>query len=292
MQAVPAVETDAVAIGDPGTATLSYHVAELSQDYQSTKTVVVQNFGNVPLTFDIGTAHDAGSPHSVVTAPSVTVPAHGTVKVPVQLVVPAATAGDSSAFRDVAGLVTFTPESGANHGVSLSVPYYLVARATSSIKTTLQTQEAPQDRLGAGHHDQHQRRRDRQRPTGTSGGCRRPRTPRRTRSTSVPSGAKADGTNISFAVSTYGRWTSAAANEFDIGVDVNGDGVDDYVVFAADQGRRAVRERERRDGRRSPTAWSPGAGYILSLHRCTVQRRHLGHGDPDGRTSACRARPA
>jgi minor extracellular serine protease Vpr len=261
LQAIPGVETDAVAIGDPGTATLSYHFAELSQDFQSTKTVVVQNFGNVPLTFDIGTAHDAGSPHSVVTAPSVTVPAHGKVNVPVQLLVPAATAGDSSALRDIAGLVTFTPESG-NHGVSLSVPYYLVARATSSIKTTLKMKGLHKSGSALAT------------TTNTNGivsgdadwyawGLSKAKDSSPDDIDIRAVGVKTDGANIAFAVSTYGRWTTAAANEFDIRVDVNGDGVDDYDVVAADQG---LVQSGSANGVMVTIAYSlvNGNGYILS----------------------------
>jgi hypothetical protein len=39
-----------------------------------------------------------------------------------------------------------------------------------------------------------------------------------------------------FAVNTYDPWFSPATQEFDIYVDVNNDGVDDYVVVGADQG--------------------------------------------------------
>src|SRR4029453_1195679 len=41
---------------------------------------------------------------------------------------------------------------------------------------------------------------------------------------------------IVFAVNTFDRWSNASTNEFDIYVDVDGDGRDDYVVVAVDQG--------------------------------------------------------
>ena len=37
-------------------------------------------------------------------------------------------------------------------------------------------------------------------------------------------------------MNTYDRWSNASTNEFDIFVDVNNDGVDDYVVVGVDQG--------------------------------------------------------
>ena len=39
-----------------------------------------------------------------------------------------------------------------------------------------------------------------------------------------------------FAVNTYDRWSSPSSNEFDISVDVNGDGKPDYVVIGIDDG--------------------------------------------------------
>jgi hypothetical protein len=39
-----------------------------------------------------------------------------------------------------------------------------------------------------------------------------------------------------FAVNTYNRWSNASTNEFDIRVDVDGDGIDDYIIVGADQG--------------------------------------------------------
>jgi minor extracellular serine protease Vpr len=261
IQAYPAVATDTVATASQGTATLSYGEAELTQDYQSTKTVTLKNFSSVPETFDIGTAHDAGSPHSVVTAPSVVVPAKGTAKVAVELDVPAATAGDSSAFRDVAGLVTFTPEAGANHGVSLSVPYYLVPRATSSIKTSLRV--GPLVKAGSGVATTTN--------TGVIGGSdewfdwglSKPKdtTPGEIDLRAV--GAAVSGSNLAFAVSTYGRWSNPAADEFDIRIDVNGDGVDDYVAFAADEGRLETGSANGVMGT-AVASLVTGTGYIVS----------------------------
>ena len=41
---------------------------------------------------------------------------------------------------------------------------------------------------------------------------------------------------IVFAINTYNRWSNASVNDFDIYVDVDGDGKDDYAVVAADDG--------------------------------------------------------
>src|SRR5262249_11280660 len=42
---------------------------------------------------------------------------------------------------------------------------------------------------------------------------------------------------VVFAVNTHNRWSNASTNEFDIYLDVNQDGTDDYVLVGADQGR-------------------------------------------------------
>ena len=41
---------------------------------------------------------------------------------------------------------------------------------------------------------------------------------------------------IGFSVNTYDRWSNPSTNEFDIYVDVNNDGIDDYIVVGVDQG--------------------------------------------------------
>ena len=148
---------------------------------------------------------------------------------------PSATGGSAAAFSDVAGLVTFTPTGGANHGVTLRVPYYLVPQATSNISTTINA-----GTLGK---------------TGTA-------TATVTNTNGAISGTAdwyawglSDGTDkglgsddvrnvgvqafpgvLAFAISTQHRWSNAGMDEFDIDVDVNGDGVDDYDVVGADLG--------------------------------------------------------
>jgi hypothetical protein len=39
-----------------------------------------------------------------------------------------------------------------------------------------------------------------------------------------------------FAVNSFNRWSNASTVEFDIFVDVDGDGIDDYVIVGVDQG--------------------------------------------------------
>ena len=41
---------------------------------------------------------------------------------------------------------------------------------------------------------------------------------------------------LAFAVNTFDRWSNASTNEFDIFIDVDGDGIDDYIVTGVDRG--------------------------------------------------------
>src|SRR4029077_4631545 len=68
----------------------------------------------------------------------ITVGRRNSGSVNVTLHVPGATAGDSTAFRDVAGLVSFPPSSAnSHHGYALGVPYYLVPRVTANVDAKL-----------------------------------------------------------------------------------------------------------------------------------------------------------
>ncbi len=57
-----------------------------------------------------------------------------------------------------------------------------------------------------------------------------------TQSFAFPSASDPNRQLLVFAVNTYARWSNASSNEFDIYVDVDNDGVDDYIVVGVDQG--------------------------------------------------------
>jgi len=246
VQPVPAVNTNVIALGDTATATLNFGFSELNADFSQTKQIKLRNKGNTPATFTIAQTNPAGSPHSIgLGSSSVTIPAGGDTTVNVTLNVPVATVGDSNgsglSFREVAGLITFTPSGGSNNGVTLHVPYYLVPRALSGVNANM----APFVRTSS--------------PT-TNANLSNPSGPITGNADFYAWGlndVKDAGTNsadvrgigvqsfpfganqlLVFAVNTWNRWSNAAANEFDIYVDVNpaaNDG-DDYVIVGADQG--------------------------------------------------------
>ena len=158
----------------------------------------------------------------------------------VTLNVPVATVGDSSAFREVAGLVTLTPGAGQNNGVALRVPYYLVPRALSNVSTkvnihTLKS-SSPSTTANvknggpiAGDADFY--------AWGLQDGKDEGRVSNDLRAVGVQS-FEWDPTQqlLVFAVNVWDRWSNAASNEFDIAIDVDNDGTVDYFVVGVDIG--------------------------------------------------------
>jgi hypothetical protein len=239
IQAVAATQTQVVALGDPGTATLNYGFAELEHDYNVTKTITLRNFSNKSAKFNVAAALPQGSTHIVsLSRSTVTVPARDTAEVRVTLRVPAATAGTATAgFADVAGLVTFTPVSGANNGVGLKVAYYLVPQAVSNISTSIDALK-----LGLTGSATAKVTNKKGVVTGAADwyawGLSDPReadvASNDVRAVGVQT-FPGDGV-LAFAISTQERWSNASMNEFDVFVDVNQDGTDDYDVVAVDLG--------------------------------------------------------
>jgi minor extracellular serine protease Vpr len=239
LQVPEAVNTQVVAqsVADQ-TATLSYGFSDMSKDLNAGRQVKLRNFSNTAITFTVTHNHDSGSPHSVAfTASRIKVPAKGTATVTVNLHVPVRQVGDATDFRDVSGLVTFTPVGGANAGVSLTVPYYLVPRADSNIHLSLnKTQLKQQGTTSAvvtnpngpikGNADWYQWGVSDAKNVGLGSNDIK----------AVGAQSFPDDGLLVFGLSTYNRWSNAAADEFDLYVDVNSDDDPDYVVVEADYG--------------------------------------------------------
>jgi subtilisin family serine protease len=244
VQPGPAVRTQVVAVAQAGRAlNLSFGFAELKEGepFEESQEVKVVNRGGSAATFDVATALAAGSPHTVAVWPTrVTVGARREATVRVRLTVPAGTAGNSDALRQVAGFVTFTPTSPAsNGGIALRVPYYMVPRARSDIESRASGLSASsagaavtltnEEGSIAGYADFY--------ALGTTGAV----TPgagtvdlRAVGVQSFPDGA--GDALVAFAVNVHNRFNTAAVNEYDVYVDGDLDGVYDFAVVGIDFG--------------------------------------------------------
>jgi minor extracellular serine protease Vpr len=139
-------------------------------------------------------------------------------------------------FNDASGVITFTPHSSSNNGVSLNLPYYLATHARSTVDAELREGKKSSIRLTnrqgviAGNGDFY------------AWGLKNPRTGTidaafEPRAIGVQSNVIPGPDSILvFAVNTYGRFSNPAVGEYDIYIDVNGDGVYDFILFSADVG--------------------------------------------------------
>ncbi|MDB6042139.1 MAG: hypothetical protein JWM63_690 [Gammaproteobacteria bacterium] len=250
VQPLGATRTQAVVLADTpgGEHAISFGFEESLQNYHAERNVVVRNLGNSTIVFNVATTQDSATPHTIhLSQTSVTVRPHSESELEVSLSVPAATVGathDASGndlFAEVAGHLTFTPtSSGMNGGVTLNVPYYQVPRVRSDVFATLaghlnashpKAKVALANVLGAitGNGDFY--------AWGLSG-TRQGVTNFDTRAVGVQSIVAADGSDstLVFAVNTFERFSAPSPAEFDILVDVNGDGVPDFDVVGIDFG--------------------------------------------------------
>ncbi|HVP75140.1 MAG TPA: S8 family serine peptidase, partial [Gaiellaceae bacterium] len=264
-QALPAVQTQVVALGDRDNANLNFGFSELGRDFNQVQFIRLRNFGNSPATFTISDVLDAGSPHSTSFPSSVTVGGHGgEAVVPVRLSVPAASAGGavlpcagvtcpSTDFNDVSGQITLTPAGGSNNGITLRVPYYMVPQAVSdvgvrAVNTNLLRKTGHATAIlanrfhaaAAGSADwyawgikdkrNHGLKSDDLKAVGVQS------FPDAVIDLGTPDSPELHTGFMAFAIATNHRWSNGAMNEFDVFVDVNGDNVPDYDVIAVDFG--------------------------------------------------------
>jgi hypothetical protein len=238
LQAQRAVKTQVVATSVDETPMLSYKFHELATNLNLNRVVRLRNFSDQAITFTVGRTREAGRPHTVsMSAKTIRVPARGQASLSVSLRVPVATVGDSTEFRDVSGLVTFTPRNGANHGIALTVPYYLVPRAVSNVRVNLNTTTLEKKGMApatvsnqlssvAGTADWYS--------WGIVDGAQPGHGPNDIRAAGVQSFPSEE--LLVFGLSTHKRWSNAAAHEYHVLIDVDGDGELDYIVVAADFG--------------------------------------------------------
>jgi minor extracellular serine protease Vpr len=239
VQPLGSISTQVVATGDPGTASLSFGYAELGATFSATRALTVHNHGGSAVTVALSTETAGESvPASVALGTtSVTVPPGGARSVSVTLSVPAASAGNSDGFRQVAGNIVLAQ---GQAGPKLRVPYYLVPRSLSSVATALtsrlntsKTRAVVQVTNSAGVIP------------GTADfyawGLSDPDEsfthPIDTRAVGVQSFDDGGGSQlVVLAVNGYDRWSNASGGDFEVYLDTNEDGTNDYAVVGADFG--------------------------------------------------------
>ncbi|TLY96589.1 MAG: peptidase S8 and S53 subtilisin kexin sedolisin [Gammaproteobacteria bacterium] len=241
VQPASAAKSSVIAHTEGGSPSVSFGVVESTRDIAREGEFSLENRGSSPATFTVSIVHGAGSPHTITVSPTqMTVPPGESADVHVSLSVPAASVGDSSGFRQVSGRIVLTPTNG-NAGVTLSVPYYLVARARSIVHARTQG-----DFL-AGHTTTSSVLLTNGSSTVAGSGDFYAWGLRGTHANLGSIGLRSVGVQsfdngppfgqlMVFAVNTFGSWSNAATNEYDVLLDVNADGIPDFDVIAIDLG--------------------------------------------------------
>ncbi len=142
-----AISTPAVAIGDRGTASLSFGFEESSRTVTETRRVQLKNTRSHPVSFsvDVEESSDPAGGAAVSVSPrSVTVPAGRARFVRVTVTVTPAADFPAEGLQAASGTVVFTPTAGRD-AVTLRVPYVLVHRAISALDTRPDVARVPAD---------------------------------------------------------------------------------------------------------------------------------------------------
>jgi subtilisin family serine protease len=239
VNATAAVRTRAFAWADAEEIHLNLGILEQKTDYVQTKTIRVRNRGTSPVSFNLTAERAQGSPHAVSLNPSsITVPANNTFTINVTVSIDTATSGDSTAYREVAGVVVLTPTGGTNGGAILNVPYYGILRPQSDVNGNISP------RLGARWTQAYARFANASTEmTGTAdfyawghNDANEGQGYADIRAAGVQSFSTGSSQLIVFAVNTYKQWSTASMLEVDVSLDTNRDGIVDFVVIGIDLG--------------------------------------------------------
>lgn len=239
---------------------LSFGFDESNTSFVKTRSITITNTGRTPVTYTLSTEKDSASRPATIrlSANRVVVPPRKSVKVKVTLVASASSVGSSIAnpddqfnFYEISGQVVLTA---ADKSV-LRVPYLLVPRASSKLTASLSHHRGSAlDVVGRGRATSVDVNLANfgGALTGTAdfytlGLTDRPDTKRSwggsgydLRAAGVQSLDDGDDKLLVFAVNNYDRWSNAAANEFDVLVDTDGDNSPDYDVFSYDYGAQTT----------------------------------------------------
>jgi len=260
VQVQRAIATDVVATTADALDSLSFGYVPGTGLHSATRTFTLTNYGSGPETYDLAVAANGGQQGASVTLSdtSVTVPAGGSVDVTATLTIPAASftalPTDSSfgplgpgGVLTIRGAIVATSTGSAP---SLRVPYLVAPRGLSNVvagaraayvkRQTGNVYDSSVALTNSGIH------------SGDVGiyawGIHDPQDAGRGEmdirdvgvqvapATTLDPHASTSDRALIFAVSAYGKWSTAAANEFDIAIDLEHDGKADYLVVGVDLG--------------------------------------------------------
>jgi len=239
VQPFGATRTSVIATGKRGATNVSFGVEQFSRDFTEEAEIDVRNLGSSSATFAVTVIPGAGSPHTLTVHPStVSIRAGHREKLHVRLSIPAATVGNTDDFRQVSGQVALSPTTATgNGGAGLTVPYFVVPRARSQVDAELSDDFGPASPPATVRLENESRA-----VGGTADFYAWGLAGRNKKAGSV--GLRAVGVQafddsrgrrtLVFGVNTFAPWSTAATKEFDILLDVDGDGKPDFDVFGAD----------------------------------------------------------
>jgi subtilisin family serine protease len=271
VQPVGATKTKVVATGDVGTGSLSFGYQETRTSYSATKKVTLTGLAKGAgdnqngFRFNVTTTSLGGMTHTVtLSKTSLSLDEGEQASLNVTLRANAANSADASGFQDIAGTINFTPFGGTNNGVTLRVPYYMVFRGSSNLDAALD---------GAFNAT---------RPNATvnlsnAGGAISTAADFYTLGITSPNAGhgetdiRAAGVQVFqtgpsaglmvFAINTWQRFSNAAVDEYDISVDVDRNGITDWIIFGADNG---LIRTGTRDGMFSTFVFNPRRGTAIA----------------------------
>jgi subtilisin family serine protease len=241
-----------------GTGSLSFGLETLTGSYKATKDFTISNTGNSLVTYDLAAAFNgqsygakvAVSPSTVTVGRESSRDVHVTLSLSTQAVaaLPAAETSNFGTVVHIQGAVTATPRKAAEGVYPVRAAFLLVPDAESQVRPSkpakytnagsglVTSVKVHNDGVHAGAADVYAWGiTDAADVKGAEDSMDIRTVGVQSLPGSVLGGADTDRALV-FAVNTSGRWSNAAANEFDVPIDSTGDGTPDYILVGADYG--------------------------------------------------------
>jgi hypothetical protein len=268
VQVQKAIDTQADILAGNGQSTLSYGAEQLAGAYSETLPMTIENTGSTPITYSIaGTFQGKALGAAISASPdSVTVDGGSTQTVQVKLSLDAAQVADLpvaepsnfGALVTIRGAVVATPTQSGPGVYSLRVPFLVAPRALSGVSTSATSKPHVATGSGSGFTTSvtvHNGGFVAGNADVYSWGISDPAdadTPYDVRAAGVQvlpggvlDGEESDRTLI-FAVNVHQGWSTPAAAEVDIPIDVDRDGEADYYVIGVDLGAATAGDNDGR----------------------------------------------